>query len=410
MLPKTTVCTRSGFLSSHPPLPHSVLSISVLVCVSSLYICVLLSVFVFLCNTHEHTHNYEHTTHTHTPQTTDSTAERNEEQPAISEPPIKLVHVLNPGEREYLSPNLIGVQNIAMTFLPLSMNFINIIDAFREIVNGVRYEILLNAVDTKQKDADTICRLVILEKPWLTTQWGDKHRELVNSNCSDIADNALDTDAGTDLDPDQRAKSLNDKYVSNSIFNGGRRNELSDSEMAQLEAQILPSTQSKRQYSSSSSSSSGNSMSDSGNSGFITSSTGTITSSSSSTTATPQNTPQADPTNEPTTSISVDEAAATGEAGELVEVDATPTTPAAELNDNEKRWLDDFLSVGAFNFEKTIEQQRTELKQQQQEQQQQEREQQQQQHEEEPQQGREQQQEQLPVQEEQAQQAEVSSS
>lgn len=400
MLPKTTVCTRPGLLSIHPPLPHPsspTLYFSVLVCVSSLYICVLLSVFVFLCDTHEHAHTTTNTRRTHThSQTTDSTAERNDEQPAISEPPIKLVHVLNPGEREYLSPNLIGVQNIAMTFLPLSMNFINIIDAFREIVNGVRYEILLNAVDTKQKDADTICRLVILEKPWITTQWGDKHRELVNSNCSDIADNALDTDAGTDLDPEQRAKSLNDKYVSNSIFNGGRRNELSDSEMAQLEAQILPSTQSKRQYSSSSSSS--NSRSGSGNSGITTSST----SSSTSTTATPQNTPQADPTNEPTTSISVDEAAATGEAGELVEVDAKPTTPAAELNDNEKRWLDDFLSVGAFNFEKTIEQQRTELKQQQQQEQEQQQE--------EPQQGREQQQEQLPVQEEEAQQAEVSSS
>lgn len=365
---------------------------------------------LFLPHTHEHTHTQLRThdarTHTHT-QTTDSTAERNEEQQPISEPPIKLVHVLNPGEREYLSPNLIGVQNIAMTFLPLSMNFINIIDAFREIVNGVRYEILLNAVDTKQKDADTICRLVILEKPWITTQWGDKHRELVNSNCSDIADNALDTDAG-ELDPEQRAKALNDKYVSNSIFNGGRRNELSDSEMAQLEAQILPSTQSKRQYSTSSSSSnSGNSRSGSGNSGSTTSSTSS-SSSSISTTTTPQNTPQADPTNEPTTSISVDEAAATGEAGELVEVEATPTTPAAELNDNEKRWLDDFLSVGAFNFEKTIEQQRTELKQQQQ-QQQQEQERGQQQGEE-PQQGREQQQEQLPVQEEEAQQAEVSSS
>lgn len=361
-----------------------------------------LSFFATNTNTHTHTHNNnEHTTHTHT-QTTDSTAERNEEQQPISEPPIKLVHVLNPGEREYLSPNLIGVQNIAMTFLPLSMNFINIIDAFREIVNGVRYEILLNAVDTKQKDADTICRLVILEKPWITTQWGDKHRELVNSNCSDIADNALDTDAG-DLDPEQRAKSLNDKYVSNSIFNGGRRNELSDSEMAQLEAQILPSTQSKRQYSINSSS--GNNRSGSTTSSTITSS------SSSTTTSTPQNTPQADPTNEPTTSISVDEPAATGEAGKLVEVEATPTTPAAELNDNEKRWLDDFLSVGAFNFEKTIEQQRTELKQQQQQEQEREQQHQQQEVEEEPQQGREQQQEQLPVQEEEdAQQAEVSSS
>ncbi|XP_017848243.1 putative cysteine proteinase CG12163 isoform X1 [Drosophila busckii] len=138
-------------------------------------------------------------------ETTESAAE------AISEPPIKLVHVLNPGEREFLSPNLIGVQNIAMTFLPLSFNFVNIIDAFREIVNGVRYEIHLNAVDTKAKDADTICRLVILEKPWLTTQWGDRYRELVNSNCSDAADNAL-----TPADAEERGKALNEKYLSRS--------------------------------------------------------------------------------------------------------------------------------------------------------------------------------------------------
>lgn len=317
--------------------------------------CFSLSSLIHLCfafcfclslRTHTtHTHNYKHTHN----QTTDSTAE----EQAITEPPIKLVHVLNPGEREYLSPNLIGVQNIAMTFLPLSMNFINIIDAYREIVNGVQYEILLNAVDTKQKDADTICRLVILEKPWLTTQWGDKHRELVNSNCTDTADNALDTDT---YDQELRAKSLNDKYVSNTIFNGGRRNELSDSEMAQLEAQILPTSQSKRQQAGNSSSR------DTGNSGFIKSDTSTSTSTSAS------SIPLPDPTNEPTASISVDEASPLAEAVELNEAPATTTTTTAteELNDNEKRWLDDFLSVGAFNFEKTIEQQRSELKQQQQ--------------------------------------------
>ncbi|KAH8291982.1 hypothetical protein KR054_002860, partial [Drosophila jambulina] len=132
------------------------------------------------------------------------------EQQAVSEPPIKLVHVLNPGEREYLSPNLIGVQNIAMTFLPLSMNFVNIIDAFREITSGVRYEILLNAENTKVKapeEKDTICRLVILEKPWLRTQWGDKHRELVTSNCTDSAENSVGGE------PEDRARLLNEKYV-----------------------------------------------------------------------------------------------------------------------------------------------------------------------------------------------------
>lgn len=259
-----------------------------------------------------------------------------------------MVHVLNPGEREYLSPNLIGVQNIAMTFLPLSMNFVNIIDAYREIVNGVQYEILLNAVDTKAKDADTICRLVILEKPWLTTQWGDKHRELVNSNCSDVADNALSPES------EDRSKALNDKYVSNSIFNGGRRNELSDSEMARLESQILTTSPGKRRVSSISSSPSSSTSS-------------SIT--STSTTTTSSIVPQAEPTNESTTSISVDEAATVPFESDVY--DGITPTPTAELNDNEKRWLDDFLSVGAYNFEKTIEQQRLELKQQQQQQEQQ---------------------------------------
>lgn len=171
------------------------------------------------------------------PETT--TSEATTDQTPVSEPAVKLVHVLNPGEREYLSPNLIGVQNIAMTFLPLSMNFVNIIDAYREITSGVRYEILLNAVDTKVKqpeEADTICRLVILEKPWLRTQWGDKHRELVTSNCSDSSENTLLTGGE---DPAEKARLLNEKYVSNSIFNGGKRNELTDAEMANLESQII---------------------------------------------------------------------------------------------------------------------------------------------------------------------------
>ncbi|KAH8374997.1 hypothetical protein KR200_010717 [Drosophila serrata] len=143
-------------------------------------------------------------------ESSEATETTTEQQAAVSEPPIKLVHVLNPGEREYLSPNLIGVQNIAMTFLPLSMNFVNIIDAFREITSGVRYEILLNAENTKVKppaEVDTICRLVILEKPWLRTQWGDKHRELVTSNCTDSAENSVSGD------PEEKARLLNEKYV-----------------------------------------------------------------------------------------------------------------------------------------------------------------------------------------------------
>lgn len=270
---------------------------------------------------------------------TTTTSEAATDLTPVSEPAVKLVHVLNPGEREYLSPNLIGVQNIAMTFLPLSMNFVNIIDAFREITSGVRYEILLNAVDTKVKqpeEADTICRLVILEKPWLRTQWGDKHRELVTSNCSDSSENTL---TGGE-DPGEKARLLNEKYVSNHIFNGGQRNELTDAEMANLESQIITGLgPMKRKVSPNQS--------------------------APAPTAPPAEAAAPSPailtsitvskwipesTNEPTsttTAISIDETEKRND-----EEDLTSTTIATELNDNEKRWLDDFLSVGAYNFER----------------------------------------------------------
>jgi len=40
---------------------------------------------------------------------------------------------------------------------------------------------------------------------------------------------------------------------------------------------------------------------------------------------------------------------------DAVDMVVASTTVATELNDNEKRWLDDILSVGAYNFEKSQE-------------------------------------------------------
>jgi len=272
----------------------------------------------------------------------------------VSEPPIKLVHVLNPGEREYLSPNLIGVQNIAMTFLPLSMNFVNVIDAFREITAGVRYEILLNAIDQKAKqpaEADIICRLVILEKPWLRTQWGDKHRELVTSNCTDSAENSVTGD------PAEKARLLNEKYVSNSIFNGGQRNELSDAEMAHLESQILTNLGPMKRKVSATKSAPPTPPAASSPAAPAPTDYAAPVAITASITVTKLSPPEA--ANEAGTAISIDEAE---KKAVQVEVEKRPeeeglasTTVATELNDNEKRWLDDILSVGAYNFEKSQE-------------------------------------------------------
>lgn len=147
---------------------------------------------------------------------------------AVTEEVIVPVKVLNPGEREYLTPNLVGLQNMAISNLPITINFVNVIEAFREIVNGVRYELLVNAVNTTEKseNKDIICRLVVLEEPWLVTIWGDKVRHLRYSNCSDIESDLATQD------------SINQIYKTNTIFDGSAIGEDEDA-LAELEAQII---------------------------------------------------------------------------------------------------------------------------------------------------------------------------
>lgn len=149
---------------------------------------------------------------------------------AVTEEVIVRVKVLNPGEREYLTPNLVGLQNMAISNLPITINFVNVIEAFREVVNGVRYELLVNAVNTTEKseNKDLICRLVVLEQPWLVTIWGDKVRHLRFSNCSD-------TEAAEDL---ASQDSINQIYKTNTIFDGSAIGEDED-ELARIEAQII---------------------------------------------------------------------------------------------------------------------------------------------------------------------------
>uniref|UniRef100_A0A1B0A8C7 Cystatin domain-containing protein n=1 Tax=Glossina pallidipes TaxID=7398 RepID=A0A1B0A8C7_GLOPL len=245
----------------------------------------------------------------------------------VSEKPIKVVHVLQPGEREYLSPNLIGVQNIAMTFLPLTMNFINIIDAYREIVNGIRYEILLNAINTEDNDADIVCRLVILEKPWLRTQWGDKVRELQHTNCT----SSTGTEDRADNLPNPANNNINDKYVKSTVFNGGSRNELSNDDIKRLEDQIFPSAISSKRDPSRS------------HSTHITSSS-TAASVEKSYDESDKVTSNESPNEMETTTASPHEIS-------LEEIETSSTSVASELSEDDKQWLDNFFSIGALSFE-----------------------------------------------------------
>lgn len=147
---------------------------------------------------------------------------------AVTEEVIVPIKVLNPGDREYLTPNLVGLQNMAMSNLPVTLNFVNIIEAFREIVNGVRYELLVNAVNTTEKteDKDLICKLVVLEQPWLVTVWGDKVRTLKYSNCSDVEADLASQD------------SINRIYKTNTIFDGSAIGDDEDG-LERIEAQII---------------------------------------------------------------------------------------------------------------------------------------------------------------------------
>ncbi|XP_055848051.1 uncharacterized protein LOC129913420 isoform X1 [Episyrphus balteatus] len=253
-------------------------------------------------------------------------SEKNGEQTPVVEEAAQKIHALQPGEKEYLSPNLIGVQNIAVTNIPITINFINIIDAYREVVDGVRYEIVLNAVNTTDNNTEIICRIVVLEKPWLTTIWGDKVRLLQESNCT-----------SEELpDASRNRKALEEKYETNAIFSGSR-NELTADDMLNLESQIVgPSKnpQMTRQRAANPLPTTTESI--------IVSTTEQVSDSED----------VVKQTNSPIQSDSSSE----NKSNEVETVvasssESTTTEKIPELSDNEKKWLDDFLSIGSYNFE-----------------------------------------------------------
>lgn len=148
------------------------------------------------------------------------------------EPAVVPLHVLKVGDREYLPPNLAGVQALANSFLSWRLIFVNVIDAFREVVNGVRYVITLNAIDSQDIGSNpkyVVCRLVILEKAWLLTSWGSKVRELQYTNCS------------SDSDDDQLHEYGGENYQLNPIFNSSIRgnSEITSDALHNIEQQIV---------------------------------------------------------------------------------------------------------------------------------------------------------------------------
>ncbi|XP_061503275.1 uncharacterized protein LOC1273088 isoform X1 [Anopheles gambiae] len=100
-----------------------------------------------------------------------------------SEGGIVAIHVDAVGGKEQLRPTLRGLSYLATSFLPRDYKFVEIVSATREVVAGVRYELLASAEDetTGQRH---LCQLVILEKPWITNEYGEKYRTLEYTNCT----------------------------------------------------------------------------------------------------------------------------------------------------------------------------------------------------------------------------------
>uniref|UniRef100_A0A1B0CK31 Cysteine proteinase n=2 Tax=Lutzomyia longipalpis TaxID=7200 RepID=A0A1B0CK31_LUTLO len=136
------------------------------------------------------------------------------------------IHVDTMGMREELSPTLLGLTHLALTFLPAEYQFLTVISAAREVVAGVRFILVVNAerVETGER---VVCGMEILEKPWITTEWGEKWRMLERTNC---------TGSPNPLAPDK-----NQYSQVNPIFTE-REKEVSEERMKEVEKQIITST------------------------------------------------------------------------------------------------------------------------------------------------------------------------
>lgn len=92
------------------------------------------------------------------------------------------VHKAALGRLDIIDKTLPHLRSIVNQFLPDGFSLVEIDDAKREIVAGVKYEILFRVLDEANIE-ETSCFIIILEKPWLQKD-SQKYREMVYNNCS----------------------------------------------------------------------------------------------------------------------------------------------------------------------------------------------------------------------------------
>jgi cathepsin F len=110
--------------------------------------------------------------------------------------------------------------SIVNQFLPDHFSLIEIVEARRELVAGVKYEVIFRALDKENND-EISCFTTILEKPWLQRN-SQKYREMIFSNCSIPFVASLPESS----------------FSPNPTFEN-KRTEMSSGEMKDLEQQIL---------------------------------------------------------------------------------------------------------------------------------------------------------------------------
>lgn len=85
------------------------------------------------------------------------------------------------GAKETVNPLLPQIENIVNPFLPDDFRFVKALQVNREVVAGVKYEIVFEMVSGD--DEPQICFLNVLEKPWLTKN-SKKFQTMLSNNCS----------------------------------------------------------------------------------------------------------------------------------------------------------------------------------------------------------------------------------
>lgn len=135
------------------------------------------------------------------------------------------------GVKEELNPQLRSLMAMAITYLPKDFRFVRVITATREIVAGVRFILLIDALDNNR--SDIVCAVQVFEKPWMVTEYGSKFRILEYSNCTESGDEFR-------VDPTAIAAAENNTKL-NPIFQ--RRpfatDRMSQQRLSDLESQIV---------------------------------------------------------------------------------------------------------------------------------------------------------------------------